>query len=156
MCPFTEWTWHVHWVCPIHIIAQHALNLLLIARCFGRLTSDQAPGKLGHLAFRLLSVLWICCSLFLAALRLRLVNKSDQNQWRIQDLWKGRAGNPNSAMPRQAWKSRSEGGRGGGRELRHIFLCASFTLLARGTVRLPDRPPGRGDKRIKNEKKKKN
>ena len=35
-------------------------------------------------------------------------------QWRIQDLWKGGAGNPISAMPRQAWKSRSGGGGGGG------------------------------------------
>ena len=32
---------------------------------------------------------------------------------------------------------------GGGGGLRHIFFfCASFTLLGRGTVRLPDRPPG--------------
>ena len=63
-------------------------------------------------------------------------------QWRIQDLWKGRAGNPNSARPEKVAR---RGGGGGGGGLRHIFpliFFASFTLLGRGTVRLPDRPPG--------------
>ena len=49
---------------------------------------------------------------------------SNAHQWRIQDLWKGRAGNPNAAMPRQAWKSRSAGGGGGG--LQHIFSPEFF------------------------------
>ena len=91
-------------------------------------------------------------------------------QWRIQDFWKGRAGNPNAVMPRQAWKSRSAGGGGGGGGgdsdtfffffffffflliyivIRHLHLCG------RGTVRLPDRPPGWKAKQKKKKKKKK-
>ena len=48
----------------------------------------------------------------------------------------------NHAEPEKA-DERAGGGGGGGR--RHFFflcVCASFTLLGRGTVRLPDRPPG--------------
>ena len=45
--------------------------------------------------------------------------------------------------------------RGGGGGLRHIFFFSlqfftSFTLLGRGTVRLPDRPPGWKKKKKKN------
>ena len=79
------------------------------------------------------------------------------NQWRIQDLWKRRAGNQNAAMPRQAWKSRSTGGGGGG-DSDTFFFFSSFTLWGRGTVRLPDRPQGwkakKKKKALKKEKKK--
>ena len=56
-------------------------------------------------------------------------------QWRIQDLWKGRAGNAHALMPRQAWKVDGGGG------IRHFFVLnffATFTLWGGGTIRLPD------------------
>ena len=43
---------------------------------------------------------------------------------------------------RQAWKSRSAGGGGLWYIFSPDFFLPSFTLLGRGTVRLPDRPPG--------------
>ena len=75
-------------------------------------------------------------------------------QWRIQDLWKGGAGNLNK-FPARPEKVAQWGGGGGG--LRHIFppefLGPTFTLLGRGTVRLPDRPPGWQAKKKKKKKK---
>ena len=63
-------------------------------------------------------------------------------------------GGRESKFPAQAWKSRSVGGGGGG--LRHIFppefFGPTFTLLGRGTVRLPDRPPGWQAKKKKKKK----
>ena len=78
-------------------------------------------------------------------------------QWRIQNLWKGRAGN----LYARPEKGRSAGGGGGG--LRHIpppppplifvfwfLFVAAFTLWgAAFTVRLPDRPPGWKERRKK-------
>ena len=72
--------------------------------------------------------------------------------WRVQDLWKGRAGNPNAAMSRPKM---SLSGRGGG--LRHIcFLIiffASFTLW--GIVGVPSacQTDLRGEKQKKKKKK---
>ena len=60
-------------------------------------------------------------------------------------------GGPGIQIPRQAWKSRSVGG------LRHIFSRNFFCRhlhywVPRGTVRLPDRPPGWQAKKKKKKK----
>ena len=39
-------------------------------------------------------------------------------------------------------KTLMRGGGGGGGDSDTFFVVASFTLLGRGTVLLPDRPPG--------------
>ena len=77
----------------------------------------------------------------------------------IHFLWKktsggsriGEKGGPGIQMPRCRARPEKVAQRGGGggtptHFLFPIFFFASFTLWGRGTVRLPDRPPGWGEK----------